>query len=444
MIKKYTLFKIATVILIAYILIDSVGLLRDVEEHPFREVEMSLGLNSKHHWSFHSILENKERNGLRFPGYVIGIEKAAPEYLGISHDRDVYDNIPGNKASISAVRSAVNDSERLFLSHIMNYSVTSKPMPRVVSSLLYSTYEENPEDSNRFAKGQEALIILKDHINQRLQNEAITHLFILTVGWNTPQIEAIGDMNGIMGYLLDHVASDPQASFSGVFNPLVIGVTWPATSRMSAADYLSKSYDADELGLVWIKSLLKDVVAPLKLEHELKVVMVGHSLGARAQSMGVFAAHAEKLSEVDDDPVDLLVGLAAAFSINRFIPGKGVEGAPFANFSNLSTEFVYTWSDADTSGKVGMLMLTPHIHGTQANTIALDSPKLFNSVAVQKDGSIDLEPSDIKRVYHIDATQLMKYKTYDSSGGAHSDIYRPESANFLWSVIQAITQKSRE
>lgn len=71
-----------------------------------------------------------------------------------------------------------------------------------------------------------------------------------------------------------------------------------------------------------------------------------------------------------------------------------------------------------------MLMLTPHIHGARANIIAQGSPSVFNSVTVQKGGTIDLEFGEAKRVYHIDATELMKYKSYDSSGGAHSDISR--------------------
>lgn len=71
MIKNALYLKTSMAILIVYIVVGSVGLLRDMEDHPFRKMDFGLGFHSKHHWSFRQILENKERNGLRFTGYIL-------------------------------------------------------------------------------------------------------------------------------------------------------------------------------------------------------------------------------------------------------------------------------------------------------------------------------------------------------------------------------------
>ncbi len=85
---------------------------------PLRSIEKQLGLDGEHNWQFHRVLENKERHGFRFPGYLIGIEKASQELLGIDQQKDVFQTAMLSSSTVSIFRDIFNDSDRLFFYRI--------------------------------------------------------------------------------------------------------------------------------------------------------------------------------------------------------------------------------------------------------------------------------------------------------------------------------------
>ncbi|MGF6744633.1 hypothetical protein [Paraburkholderia sp. MM5482-R1] len=338
-----------------------------------------------------------------------------------------------------------------------------------------------------------------------------THFVIIVMGWNTSQDEAIRNFNDIVGNMMDAADEMPfSARFNGArddghdpFRPLVLGVTWPSywnKSKLDIFSYFDKADDADELGLTWLNVLVNRTI-PLVVAQaqkdpngnrapgsKLRVVLIGHSFGARAAMRALFSgpvldppavkmASAAVATPVPDPMVDLAVGLEGAVSVNRFIKDKSSEGAPYRDFAEIGTKIVLTASDKDEA--INAPVWYEPSGSTHTWKKVCDSAKdLFqcwyasDAIRYGQDGRIASgdftvcpagtegkcvpeltfpRNAEDKRVLYVNTTDgITTYNTPDTGGGAHSDIYRLPMGRLLWALTEtyarpyAETDKGRE
>ena len=327
-----------------------------------------------------------------------------------------------------------------------------------------------------YAYGVPALKALENNLVQDLKGARYTHVLIVVMGWNTAQDEAIRNINDITGNMmaaaqearessLMPLATSPRALniSDSRFRPLVIGVTWPSFWSNSFTNFFSygnKANDADEIGLSWLNKLMNETV-PNALDaakSQAKVVAIGHSFGARAMTRALFSSPALKPEQpLPSSRVDLAVGLQGAVSINRFVPDKGLEGAPYRDFGKLgNTHIALTASQYDgaaggpvfwydPSGSIKSWRLAcdnpePAMAATFDCLTAADTSAVSNggfSLCRTGDAGCSASPVIHGKVSFIDASEgITQFNSPGSGGGAHSDIYRLPMGRLLWRLVE--------
>ncbi|MEO4016742.1 alpha/beta hydrolase [Pseudomonas rossensis] len=333
-----------------------------------------------------------------------------------------------------------------------------------------------PALSDLYKESAQALKSLEQNLTQDLTGSRHTHIVIVVMGWNTAQDEAIRNINDITGNIMAAAYEAREAGFNGLatrpksadlansrFRPLVIGVTWPSFWSNSFTNFFSygnKANDADEIGLSWLNMLLNETV-PNALDaskSKAKVVAIGHSFGARAMTRALFSSPAlVPQQSLPKSRVDLAVGLQGAVSINRFMVGKGIEGAPYRDFAQLkNTHIALTASQYDgaaggpvfwydPSGSIKSWHLaceTPDaaMSATFACLKATDtsaSPKGHFSLCMTGDSRCSASSLIQGKVSYIDASEgISQFNSPGSGGGAHSDIYRLPMGRLLWRLVE--------
>lgn len=416
-----------------------------VKDHPLRKGEEALGTDDKLNWTFHRVVEDKEGIGYRFPGYLIGIEKSKRKVIGVNSPIDPklkLQNLKGkNKEKIIEL---LEHPKRMFISHIVRYDFSDQIVPRIKSKFNYNIYEKMMKDTS--AAGQAynlswmAMADLKEELKKRILKEKFTHFFVFAMGWNTDQQEAIRNYNSLYGNLMEFAEVNKKKS---AFKPLFFGFSWPSSWRIPVISYFNKANDADEVGAVWINMLINQVLLPIKDENAGRVVVVGHSFGARAITRAVFSKPLLFDNELIPEKLpDLVIGLQGAFSINRFIDGKGREGTPYMDFKNTAKQFVFTWSNSDTANPFANFVTgADHIGGKYGYKAVLEPPESnhFWLLTLKENGKFADNPvleETKQRILLVDASDIIKYGTYEKGGKSHSDIYKPEIAKFMWTLIQ--------
>ncbi|MDJ0784926.1 MAG: alpha/beta hydrolase [Desulfosarcinaceae bacterium] len=414
-------------------------------DHPLRAYEKMLGTADKLNWTFHRVVEDKEGIGYRFPGYLIGIEKSKRERIGMDRSIDSrlkIDNFNGKVRKRLVAR--LDDRKQTFVSHIVRYDLAHQSVPRIKSEFLYNIYDIVPHDtsaaSSAYDLSWQTMEALSEEIRDRLAEEKFTHVFIFAMGWNTDQQEAVRNYNSLYGNLLQ-VAQENATP--GAFKPLFFGFSWPSRWRWPGISYFNKANDADEIGSVWVNILLNKVLLPIKTTHEMRVVVVGHSFGARAVTRAVFSkALLFDRAAIPATVPDLVIGLQGAFSINRFIAGEGNEGSPYKDHETAAKRFVFTWSDSDTANPIANFVTgADHIGGRYGYKAVQEPPgsDIFRLIRLSESGEVadatDLTETD-GRILLVDASKVIRYGTYEKGGMSHSDIYKPEIARFIWQHIE--------
>jgi hypothetical protein len=304
---------------------------------------------------------------------------------------------------------------------------------------------------------------------------------VYSMGWNTDQQEALRNYNSLLYLMLQERKDRP-------FRPLFIGISWPSEWNWTFFEgmgrllsYWNKANDADEVGMVWISQLLREVLLPVKREEQkngrtLPIVMVGHSFGARAITSGVFGYPGRSTANHTADDVDLVIGLQGAFSAKRFLPSSG-EGEPYLEYKDYARKFVYTWSRHDSANQSAIW--SRHMGGKNGHEATLGKPQFGEYLIMVGDrapkkcdgafcehNSCDLAYSstvlstdrtagntqtewkasfaDPGTISMVDASQLVRYTPYDKGGEAHSDIYTPGMADFIWDVLDGSLAASRQ
>jgi hypothetical protein len=264
------------------------------------------------------------------------------------------------------------------------------------------------------------------------------------MGWNTPQIEAIRNFNSLAANLR-------RAAGGGTaFDPLFIGVTWSSfwdqtwfDALVRLASYPNKANDADEVGASWLGYLVARVseAAP-----RLPRVVIGHSFGARAATMAVCMgsqfngahAFARRAARGQNPPakVDLLIALQPAVSINRFLEDGGADEIVYPGSCDNARRVVATASAGDEA--VRSALWADMAGSTDSWKEACGEKRgrfmrPLECIRARPDGSTEPASGSVTGSFvYVDASRLVYFNHPNTGGGAHSDIYRPETGRFMW------------
>lgn len=444
--------------------------------------------------------------GLQFPGYILGIEKTDRETLGLEEGpfsscnetvtRTLFEQSflkaplleAGRIDSSCFIKRRLDDSKRTFLSHIAVFRNDScGAIQRISGSLLYDVYSRTdllctlqsakikgnpiPYDKGVFRAGYEdglkSLEVSLEHdlAKAKAQGAPFTHLFVYVMGWNTGQSESIENFNNLFGYLLDASIEEDK------FKPLFIGVSWPSAwsfgtsawdNIVRGTSFFNKKNDADEVGATWLNYLVNQVITGIKQKTpSLRVVLVGHSFGARVASRALYSCDLLPHPEFCRNTIDLVVGLQPAFGRSRF--GKDIaptwqehilvhpmhhEGLPFTDYSNFgqfSAQQVYVWSRYDSATtRTAMMGGSNAVEQTwEKSGVFLHLPdekyidaevgytkKLINFIKIHQPDLIK------KRVLLLDGSGFVRNDTPYHGGGAHSDVYNREIGELTWELVK--------
>jgi hypothetical protein len=445
------------------------------------------------------IVTNPERARLKFPAFVLGIEKANREIIGCPPDRGL-----DTSRAPEAVRRQIHRtfhgtplaSDCLFVSHIAEFVPTSDPVV-FAPVLRYDAYREADPPAPRevFMIGRQATLTLSDRLKKFDAERAavgrpVSHLIVFATGWHTPQARTLANMDELFGSITAAGAGDDT------FSPLFIGVSWPSFSdeiagevekgaetlagfagrylKRSALDdrtrheldlakkvrtltrflndpetanklgflgYPAISKDADEVGMVPVSTLVNQVLIPLRetLPGKPRVVVIGHSFGARVASWTPFTAPLLPAVDgaVDSAGPDLVIGLQGALPAARFDTTVKhhrpyVEGAPFADHTAFRTVFAYTCAKDEALR-----------HARIFDTMIGDA-KMFER-ARSKEGPafstcevIDMEVAGLKldptsrKVLLIDARDII---------GSHNDVRNDKVGWLVWTLMKNLATR---
>ena len=458
------------------------------QENFLHDAEKALGTDTALYQKLHRVAHYPTGLTFNFSGYLIGVEKSPRESV-TGDEKEITDlfkslsaEYPIDEPVMDEIKRLLSERKAIYPTHIVRYRADAADASpgRVVPCFTYLAYgspkeirmcpsgknkPSNPADgwpASAWKDGIQAIRDLDGHITDDIEKakkpdtetkkpaRPYTHILVYIMGWNTAQEEAVRNFNSLVGELLTAVPAEDR----GRFHPLVIGVSWPSLWDWSdrpilsgfdflvkAISYGTKANDADEVGLVPVNVLLHQVLRPIKskfLEDKLKIVVIGHSFGARVASRAAYSGDALKPPGDSEGTVDLLIGLQGAFSVNRFMAGKGREGAPYQIHTKVK-RVVLTASAADEAVATSFWAETAGDIESYVNACR-DHPDLFDCRKVNKKGEwVDgsPEPSD-QRVVYVNASELISNNASGTGGGAHSDIYRFQMGRFVWQLIEDI------
>ena len=297
---------------------------------------------------------------------------------------------------------------------------------------------------------------------------AYTHILVLSMGWNTDQVESVRGYNALIGNIIAQARLE-RTPDGQLFNPLVIGITWPSVwggdsffNTINLVTHLfsypNKADDADEIGYTIANYLVNNIVFKLKAKYKLKVVLIGHSFGARILSRAMFSANLLKgRPNEEGDATDLFVGLQGAFSVRRFDKDHQLpfpiwlfsegEGSPYMNYHELKGRVVLTWSESDAANPVAQWITGAAHAGGKASykesrkmgnvfdhlvwdEIAQNKNDLLSQNIAEKAPESCGKPNEPKKVLMIDANKIVN---------DHNDVLDAEMGRLIWKIISCFT-----
>ncbi len=395
-------------------------------------------------------------------GYIIGIEKRPRGEVGDPADgySERFDTVKVKPRDNIDTRDALPKRNKIFK------NVTSHPAAMLVTQIdryqrgaenpgiFYNAYQDYENPFLDYELGYFQLERLKEDLENRLnaakQETSYSHIIVMSMGWNNDQHESIWRYNKMINELKQ------AASGNTDFKPLIIGFTWPSVwfgiedswfkRRVIGFlfSYFNKTNDADEIGYTIASWVINNIVLGSKEKHNLKVVLIGHSLGARILSRATFSDD-HIIKRENSSEVDLFIGLQGAFSANRFVTKKGWEGYPYAEFYNRSTSFTLTSSQHDKANPFARFFTgAKHVGGKYGLKTAEEYPDIFKVIRWtnnMQDNNEEIEnalpqiqnPTNKKKIIMVDASSIVK--GYD----AHNDILDEEMADLIWTLIKEST-----
>ena len=396
---------------------------------------------------------------LESDGIIIGFEKRSirrknAAILGEYQNQPLYANLAEpltNEDGLNKKRNKLFRRYAYFNSKIM--------MPTQIvcqfdqrQTFVYNAYDTDLGGHYDYTESFEQLKVtfqqLKTH---NVGGGKYTHIIVMNMGWNNDQAVSLWRYNTMIRELRIRAQKTGDK-----FNPFVVAITWPSVWRsindftlskklFHMISYPNKTLDADELGVTWMNWIINDQLPRLidKTKADApKLVLIGHSLGARILSRAVFATD-HLLENKESDAVDLLIGLQPAFSATRFVTGKGLEGSPYAEFRKKKTRLVFTTSVNDDANPVANYITgAKHLGGRKG--LAYARKHAVNTTAgapydiqTWSDQSLEEVPSYDKGVVLIDASSIVE-DNENQKLSAHNDILDDEMAELIWHHISAL------
>ncbi len=280
------------------------------------------------------------------------------------------------------------------------------------------------------------------------------------------------------------------------FKPLIIGVTWASDWELSdllpipdalvrLVSFPNKANDAKEVGVTWLKAVLEQAVLPARAAAATspRLIVISHSFGARASLAALTQPPAlvpqngnqeenERNAQYADG--DMFIGLQGAFRVKEIFEGEDIDGRVSKRFRKDGLRAVFTSSRFDAANKTafwdtytGMIAAHKKICGNPAKVAKAASQGITCAYIPDHEGQDDAKyglslckrflapdqlgkwgdfagsPLDISAwkqsenaVLYVDTTTLMTCRAAFTGGGSHSDIYRRETASFLWDLIR--------
>ncbi len=482
-------------------------------DQPEEELGLRESWYGSDHRLFHAALLHPYAVGLRTSGYVVGVEKGEqdkvegpkvePGLLVAASDTD--------SDRFKAIRARLEGDEKSHLvTHVIRYeaSADTDGRARVTQCVVYTALDRSensphhddpagrlfnpcpalpgyaPPPQQRpgaFPASWTAIDELRERLIRDLRDprHGYTDILVVVMGWNTAQEEAVGNVNGIVGQLLDEAQAQGRD-----FRPLVVGVTWPSVwalpdwSVVPAAlvrglSFFNKADDAEEVGVTWLREVIAHAVLPARKAARVvmqqraagpgaRVVLIGHSFGARALVAAI--TQRPQLQAPTGSPEGFLerrdpaLLLEGAFEIDRLFDwDRRTTARPRmleAPFSAGDPTLVLTASAFDKAVSAALWgwyagdirtydeACGHALDGTPWRGLSFDAfgcglarkveepaygfdlctPNQRVGVGVAMDG---------KRVRYMDATHVVNCTPPAGAGGSHSDIYRRETARFL-------------
>jgi hypothetical protein len=389
--RKNVVFRILLPLLLA-----STGLFAGCSNPPkLKSMENLYGTGGGKYAKFHRIAEADRALGLRYPGFLVGIEKGDKQVIDPNdHYKMILEKVKKQNKEVSSgnyrrIKDILSDPKRTFISHIAEYQLKSKKeggtysgIPYIGENLLYNAYEkkylkrydkdDNKNFLNPYENGSNALITFNKRINEINKEDKYTHVFLYCMGWNTDQQESLRNYNSLLCLLIENY----DVKEGKPFRPLFVGISWPSLWSWRVlekvgviASFFTKADDADEVGLIWGNRILRDILIPFKKEQGIPLVLIGHSLGARVLTRSLFSspliptAKTDSPDDIQRSDVDLVIGLEGAFSVRRFLFDKGLEGYPYVNFSDYAKNYIFTWSEHDKANPMSLIYGSRYIGG---------------------------------------------------------------------------------
>jgi len=435
--------------------------------------ERNLGVNTAWYGSdlriYHSALLDPQGLALRSPGYIVGVENIHPSSAAPAEVKGV----------------ALPRREGHVITHIVRHEKQpgTNPSKPMTSCVLFTMLDRDDPKSNSpdpdhhlfercppkggpaHDNGANPLALLRDRLVADLRSENYSHIMIMVMGWNTDQEKALKNFNSIAGHLSDEEAGEG-------FHPLIIGVTWPSQWQLGewsivpdavvrGLSFTNKAHDAEDVGKSVLQPLIQAVLDARKIRNQpgaaqpTRLVLLGHSFGARAlvSAMTQRSETQEAAGESRFNAEDRLILLEGAFEMRHLFDEQGnlrsqfARGAPrvtmtaSANDSAVSAA-IWGWyaGDIDTFN---------HVCRTNAVRFGnLDIRDVGCAVAIREpphEYGLNLcvetavasvpRPLEGKPVRYFDAGHLINCQQPFTGGGAHSDIFRRETARFLMDEV---------
>lgn len=407
---------------------------------------------------FHSTLYYPQEIGLRFDGFIVGLEKSPRERITENGKVPVHPIADAGLANAADSAKKINDGKLLFVSHILRNAA----VPGAISNCaLYNAYDVTvgtvtkrqlvdycggteilrvkPEEA--FENSWKALDKLKSSISGAVESGKYTHVLIVTMGWNTEQVEAVRNINSIAGNFVN--ASKVKA------NPLVIGVTWPSMwiskwvdPVIKVASFPSKAEDADEVGLTWLGVLLHDTVPAALSGSPIPVIAIGHSFGGRATIAAacvgpIISPSTTALPRGHIDTAIIFQGAFMSEQLFASTPEKFHYPLGCPNVGKLAL----TSSVADKANNIPFWGTYSGDDRTFKKHCAMsENAGRVSCASAGADGELStVKAGEFENIMFINANSLINEHAYGTGGGAHSDIFRREHGTLINAVLQRDT-----
>ena len=437
---------------------------------------------------YHAALLDPNGTGLHDPGFLVGVENLHPESVEFAPANDPNRRAGERHVLTHIVRYDLGAPDGTGTGgpgarSCVLFTLLDRPEPdpaRHMFDRCPGTAPFRPSAGTTASASQgEAINRLRNGIADALRGappgRPYSHILLMVMGWNTDQTWALGNFNSLAGNL-----ADAAREHGATFRPLVIGVSWPSQWRLGewsivpdvmvrGLSFPFKRRDGSDTGAHVLRDLILAGVLGARGESGPPVVMIGHSFGALALVRALSTGRAAK-KVVNDrgersgfDKSDRLLLLQGAFEMRALyqIHGYGPLAPAFAQSRPRVTLTASRYDsavasviwgqyagDMDTYDKAcrgakgwGLRLspMPPNLAPIGCGVVE-ESPSLKAGLAVCTPTPADKAPPvrglDGHPIRYFDASRMINCAQPFTGGGSHSDIFRRETAEFLWREMQ--------